>query len=687
MARSPAELLAVSAWKLHQSGQLDQAIEIYRRAAAMAPNYAEIHNNLGNAQRAAGRVAEAVTSLTRAAKLKPDVASVHSNLGLALAELGRFAEAVSSHRRALKLQPGLALAHNNLGIALMELGQLEEADASFRRAIELKPDFAEPYANLGDALRRSERLGGAADGLGHARLLEEAIACYRRAIELRPDFAEAYGNLGNTLAKLGRLDEATASFRRARELKPDYGQALAQYVFTQREMCDWQDTGPFERAFVEAAGSNQKGAMAFAFLAVADDPVLQLQMARHDSRTLGDTDAPALWQGQRYEHDKIRLAYLSSDFYEHATAYLMAELFERHDRSKFELFAISFGRKDDSSMYRRLTSALERFVDVSGLSDHAAAKLIRVEEIDIAIDLKGHTRDARPRILGHRPAPIQVRYLGYPGTMGADFIDYAIVDPFVVPLDQQPNFTERLVHLPDCYQVNDSKREIAQLTPSRQECGLPEGAFVFCCFNNNYKLTPAFFDIWMRLLKAVPRSVLWLLSDNDWATENLRREARTRGVDPARLIFAPRMKLADHLARHRLADLFLDTLPVNAHTTASDALWTGLPVLTLAGECFAARVAGSLLHAVGLPELVAHSSDEYEEIAFKLATQPAALANVREKLEKHRAIAPLFNIDRMRRHIEAAYLQMWSIWQQGGKPTAFAVEPVRETDRNGPIER
>ena len=687
MARSPAELLAASAWKLHQSGQLDQAIEIYRRAAAMAPNYAEIHNNLGNAQRAAGRAAEAVTSLTRAAKLKPDVASVHSNLGLALAELGRFAEALSSHRRALKLQPGLVLAHNNLGIVLMEMGQVEEADASFRRAIELEPDFAEPYANLGDALRRSERLEGAADGLRHARLLEEAIACYRRAIELRPDFAEAYGNLGDTLARLGRLDEATASFRRAWELKPDYGQALAQYVFTQREMCDWGDPGPFERAFVEAAGSNQKGAMAFVFLAVADDPVLQLQMARHDSRTLGNTDAPALWQGQRYEHARIRLAYLSSDFHEHATAYLMAELFERHDRSKFELFAISFGRKDDSPMYRRLTSAFDRFVDVSGLPDHAAAKLIRAEEIDIAIDLKGHTRDARPRILGHRPAPIQVSYLGYPGTMGADFIDYAIVDPFVVPLDQQPNFTERLVHLPECYQVNDSKREIARRTPSRQECGLPEGAFVFCCFNNTNKLTTAFFDIWMRLLKAVPGSVLWLLSDNDWATENLRREARTRGVDPARLIFAPRMKLADHLARHRLADFFLDTLPVNAHTTASDALWAGLPVLTLAGESFAARVAGSLLHAVGLPELVAHSSDEYEEIAFKLATQPAALANVREKLEKHRAIAPLFNIDRMRRHIEAAYLQMWSIWQQGGKPTAFAVEPVRETDRNGPIER
>jgi predicted O-linked N-acetylglucosamine transferase (SPINDLY family) len=568
------------------------------------------------------------------------------------------------------------MAHNNLGIALLELGKLEEASVGFRRAIELKPDFAEAHANLGDALRISERFEEGAPS--RAQCLEEATISYRRAIELKPGFAEAYGNLGDALSKLGRLDEAAASFRHARELKPDYGQALAQYVFMQRTMCDWRDTASVQEAFAAAARSDEKGALAFVFLAVADDPVLQLQMARHDSRTLGNASLPALWRGQKYNHPKIRLAYLSSDFHEHATAYLMAELFERHDRSRFELYAISFGRNDASAMYRRLTKAFDRFIDVSHLSDYDAAKQIRSAEIDIAVDLKGHTKDARPRILGHRPAPIQVNYLGYPGSMGADFIDYVIVDPFVVPADQQPNFTEKLVHLPDCYQVNDSHREIAERTPSHTECGLPERAFVFCCFNHNYKLTPAFFDIWMRLLQRVPGSILWLLGDNQWAIENLRREALTRGIDPGRLIFAPRMQLADHLARHRLADLFLDTLPVNAHTTASDALWAGLPILTCAGKSLAARVAGSLLYAMGLPELVTRNLEEYEETALRLAMQPRALKSVKEKLEQNRATTPLFNTDRYRCHIEAAYAKMCSIWQRGERPTAFAIEPSSE---------
>ncbi len=676
MVRSPAELLAATAWKLHQSGQLEEAIGIYRRAVAIAPDYAEIHNNLGNALRSAGQPADAVASLRRAAKLKPDAATVHTNLGLALAELNRFEEAALSHRRALRLQPDLALAHNNLGIALLELGKIEEASASFRRAIELNPDIAEAYANLGDALRISGRFEEASADPRRAQRLDEAIVSYRRAIQLKPDFAEAYANLGDALRMLGRLQEAAASFRRARELKPDYGQALAQYVVMQRTMCDWRDPAPALSAFVDAAQSEDKGALAFAFLTIADDPALQLQMARHDSRTLGDARSPALWQGQRYKHPKIRLAYLSSDFREHATAYLMAELFERHDRSKFDLCGISFAGDDSSAMYRRLTKAFDRFIDVSQISDYDAAKQIRSAEIDIAVDLKGHTRDARLRILSHRPAPIQVNYLGYPGTTGAEFMDYVIVDPFVVPAAQQSNFTEKLVHLPECYQVNDSRREIAERTPSRAECGLPERAFVFCCFNNNYKMTPTFFDIWMRLLKAVPGSVIWLLGDNEWMIANLRREAKARGVEAERLIFAPRMKLADHLARHRLADLFLDTLPVNAHTTASDALWAGLPVLTCAGNGFAARVAGSLLHAIGLPELVTHRLEDYEETALRLATHPTALKGIREKLAQNRTSTPLFNTDRSRRHIEAAYDKMWSIWQRGEQPTTFALEPV-----------
>jgi len=354
----------------------------------------------------------------------------------------------------------------------------------------------------------------------------------------------------------------------------------------------------------------------------------------------------------------------------------MAELFERHDRERFEVFAFSFGPDGGSPMRRRLEKAFDHFIDVRDISDADVARQIAELGVHVAIDLMGYTKHCRPGILAHRPAPVQVNYLGFPGTMGADFIDYILVDPFVVPLDQQPFFTEKLVHLPDCYQVTDSKRERADRTPSRADYGLPEEGFVFCCFNNNYKITPSFFEVWMRLLQAVPGSVLWLSGDNDTAERNLRREAEERGVDPERLIFAPRVEYADYLERYKLADLFLDTLPYNAGATASDALWAGLPILTCAGRSFAARMAGSLLHAVGLPELITTNLEDYEALALKLATEPEVLGALRTKLAENRDTAPLFDTDRFRRHIEAAYEQMWQTWEKGEAPKPFAVEPL-----------
>jgi protein O-GlcNAc transferase len=661
MTASPADLLAAAAWKLQRSGQLPEAIRIYRQAIAIKPDYAEVHNNLGNALSDAGLFEEAVASFRRAAKLKPNVATVYTNLGLALAGMNRFEEAEASHRRALKLQPDLVLAHNNLGIALQEQGRLDEAAAAFNRALELSPNFPEAHCNLGNALGRMDRL-------------QEAAACYRRAIELKQDFVQAYCNLANVLGKLKHYDEAIANCRRALELQPDLAEAVTKYHHLKRIVCDWEDIERAKQAFIEAAQSDQRASLAFPFLSIADDPALQMEMSRHESRTLIRTGLPVLWQGQQYRHEKIRLAYLSADFHEHATAYLMAGLFEQHDRAKFDVYAFSFGPDDGSPMRRRLTQGIDHFIDVARSSDHDVAQRIRNAEIDIAVDLKGHTTDARPGILAFRPAPIQAQYIGYPGTMGADFIDYIIVDPFVVPADQQPYFTEKLVHLPDCYQVNDAHREIAQRAIVRADYGLPKEGFVFCSFNNNYKITPEVFAIWMRLLKAVPGSVLWLFLDNEWVQQNLRREAEARGMDATRLIFAPRMPLSDHLARHRLADLFLDTSPYNAHTTASDALWVGLPLVTCAGRSFPSRVAGSLLHAVGLPELVTNSLGDYEELALRLATQPDLLQSVRAKLERNRLTAPLFDMERSRRHIESAYTQMWSRWQRGEKPAAFAVE-------------
>jgi predicted O-linked N-acetylglucosamine transferase (SPINDLY family) len=373
---------------------------------------------------------------------------------------------------------------------------------------------------------------------------------------------------------------------------------------------------------------------------------------------------------------KLTIGYLSADFNAHATAYLIAELFEKHDHNQFTICGYSFGPDDGSPMRRRLANAFDRFVDVEDASFLEAAERIAADGVDILVDLKGYTKDARTQILAWRPAPIQVSYLGYPGTMGVPFMDYILVDDFVVPVEQQPFFSEKLVHLPGCYQVNDSRREIAPNTPSRAECGLPEQGFVFCDFNNSYMITPEMFTVWMELLKAVPGSVLWLLESNRFAPANLRHEAEARQVAAERLIFAPQMPLPEHLARHRLADLFLDTFPVNAHTTASDALWAGCPMLTMAGDTFVSRVAGSLLRTIGLPELVTNSLDEYQAMALRLTRDAGLLAGLRARLEANRKTSRLFDAGRFARGIEEAYRTMWEIYASGQPPRPFTVSEV-----------
>jgi predicted O-linked N-acetylglucosamine transferase (SPINDLY family) len=375
----------------------------------------------------------------------------------------------------------------------------------------------------------------------------------------------------------------------------------------------------------------------------------------------------------RRSRSKIRLGYLSADFRAHAVAYVIADVFEKHDRERFEVIGYSFGPEDGSSMRRRLEKAFDRFVELRDTSFLEAARRIAGDEVDVLVDLTGYTQHARTEILALRPAPIQVNYWGYPGTMGARFMDYILVDDFIVPSAQQPFFTEKLVHLPGCY-LPASQREISPRTVSRAEYGLPEKGFVYCCFNNNYKITPEMFDVWMGLLQAVPGSVLWLLEGNREAPPNLRREAEARGMPAERLVFAPRTALPDHLARHRVADLFLDTFPYNAHTTASDALWAGCPLVTLAGETFSSRVAGSLLRAIGLPELITTSLEQYRDTALRLARKGDALAELKSRLEANRAKSRLFDAGQFARHLEKAYSAMCQIHESGKEPCAFAVE-------------
>jgi protein O-GlcNAc transferase len=645
---------------LRAQGRHAEAMAHYEQALALRPDFADAHNNFGNALQALLRLEDAISRYEQAIRLKPGLVEAYSNLGNVLRALGRPDEAIAQYRQAIAVQPSYAEAHYNLGNALNSLNRQEEAIASFRSALAIDPDFAIAYTNLGNALH----------SLGRH---EDAIAQYRTALAIDPDSTSAHNNLGNALYKLRRFDEAIDCYRRVAALDPAEGNARSMRFELNRLMCDWSDFETDRQDLIAAIDTGALAIPPFGLATSVDDPEFQLRAARRFVESEQLDRRPALSAGAPYRHDRIRLGYLSADFREHATAFLMAELFERHDRARFELFALSWGRDDGSSLRRRLERSFDRFLDVRQVSDLDVAREMRALEIDVAVDLNGFFEGCRPAILARRPAPIQVNYLGYPGTLGADFIDYIVVDPFIAAADQQVFYAERLVHLPDCYQANDTHRPIAERTPTRGECGLPGQGFVFACFNNPYKITAAFFDIWMRLLQAVPGSALWLLGDNPWQERNLRREAQARGVAPDRLVFAARAPLPEHLSRHRIADLFLDTLPCNAHTTASDALWAGLPLLTCAGRGFPARVAGSLLRAIGLPELVTTGLADYEALALDLARSPERLAAIRKRLHANRSTSPLFDAPRLCRHLEAAYLEMWRLYQASAPARAFVV--------------
>jgi predicted O-linked N-acetylglucosamine transferase (SPINDLY family)/SAM-dependent methyltransferase len=642
-------------------GKLDESIDIARRALALDRNFAQAYSNLGNALEDKGHLEAALTAYRRGAAANPHFTEAHVNAANVLRKLGRREEAVATCEEIIARRPDAAEPHFSLGNILKELQKPGMAIASYRRALELKPRFVEVYANLGNALQADERF-------------EEAIEAYRQALAIEPNLAEAHANMGAALDNLGRSDEAIEAFRAAVTIDPRLIGVRVWLNHKRRTICDWDGIVADEdelRRLMEVA---PKGVHPFAILGMATSPQDQL----HVSRALA-ASFPTRTQDYRQCQEppetnrKLKVGYLSSDFCRHATALLAIELFERHDSSRFEIYAYSHGPDDHSELGARLRAAFEHFVDLRGLSDAAAADLIHADGIDILIELKGYTKGARTGIAALRPAPVQVSYLGFPGTMGADFIDYVIADSFVLPIDQQTSFAEKIVHLPHCYQPNDSRRLIADLTPTRMRCGLPEQGFVFCSFNNSYKITPEFFDIWMRLLRAVEGSVLWLLDTSERAKANLAKEAQKRGIDPARLIFAPKVPSPEHLARHRLADLFLDTLPYNAHTTASDALWAGLPVLTCAGTTFAGRVAGSLLEAIGLQELITVSLADYEALALRLAREPGLLMGLRERLLANRLKAPLFDSAAYARHFEAALAEMWRRWTRGEPPGGFAV--------------
>jgi protein O-GlcNAc transferase len=659
----------------HDASALSLLAEIYnatrRIAAEIAtlreliqrwPGDAGVLRRLGNALLAEGAYSEAVASYRAALAIEPGNVRAHNNLGQSLLRLSRAGEAVASFMRALELDPRYVPAHNNLGIALHEQGHYERAVTHYRRALELQPSLAEAHSNCGNSLLQLDRL-------------EQALGCYERAVALAPTSVDALMNLGNILQRLQRYEDAAAVFERLVAVAPDYRLAQGLALGARLACCDWTDYQQSCAQITQAVRVGQPVIHPFALLGISGDPELQLRCAQIYVADPSVQARRQRWSGAKYLHEKIRVAYLSADYHDHATAALTAGLFEAHDRERFEAIAVSYGPENSGPMRRRLERAFDRFIDVRTMSDADAVQLMRSLEIDIAVDLKGHTTRRLGLITG-RPAPIQVNYLGYPGTMGLDEVDYALVDPVIVPPEQQAHYSEALVYLPESYQVNDDRRLIATETPRRADLGLPDGGFVFCCFNHHYKVTPALFDAWMRLLQHRDDSVLWLLQDNPAAARNLRGEARSRGVDPGRILFAPRVPPDAHLARHRQADLFLDTVPYNAHTTASDALWAGLPVLTCLGTAFPGRVAASLLRAVGLLELITNSMDEYVARALELSSDPRELGELRARLAENRTRQPLFDTARFCRHLEDAYMTMCQQYQSGQPPRGFVV-PAR----------
>lgn len=717
---------------LAQSARFAEAAEVYEKLLAAAPQDAEAHANFGQVLLLLGRYEEALAQLRASVDLKPESAETHTILGNALAKLNCPEEALASYAKSLSLNPKLPEPHNNRGNVLLSLGRLDEAVVEFKRALALKSDFVTARSNLASALVRLEQpqeaitefervlaqrpdLASAHFNLGNAlaelERHEEAVLHFSKAITLQPQFASAYNNVGNSLDQLGRSGEALAAYEKA--LAVDPGLALAYFGRGgimrrvgrfEESLADYEKAAALAPDLVEAANlrfnlaallCDWRGRVAgigdlrrhclegrsvspFELLWVLDEPDINLLAAKSKA---GSSKHARCEQGHP-AHNRLRIAYVSADYCEHPVAHHAVELFEHHDKSRFETYGISLKTDASSPIRERLRRAFDHFEETGSRTNSEIAQMLAELEIDIAVDLNGHTSFNRLKAFAFRPAPVSVTYLGYPGSTGADYIDYILADPYVVPPDSEPFYSEKTVRLPDCFMPRDTTGGATILPLSRAEAGLPETGFVFSAFNQSGKLNPAMFDIWMRLLRGIDGSVLWLNVENPTARKNLRDEASARGVSSDRLVFAERVPSRNvYFARLACADLFLDTHPYGAHATASDFLWAGVPVVTAPGRSFASRVAGSMLKVLNLNELIADGFGQYEQKAMELARSPEKLAAIRMKLAEARKDSALFDMRRLCRNLESAYRTMWELHMSGRSPQSFSVissdEPVR----------
>jgi predicted O-linked N-acetylglucosamine transferase (SPINDLY family) len=634
-----SEALANRAKLYIDSNNSDKALFDIDKALLLSKNNPMLFLMKGNAFKNLDLLNNAIDSYNEAINIDSSLYEAYCNRGVVFKELKQYKNALNDFTISISLNPLSIESYTNRGATYIDIKMYDQAFSDLNTALELNPVFIDALYNLASLFK-------------YLKQFDKAVDLYKTVLQLNPNHIESVINLAVSLQELSHLDEAYLFFLRALEIEPEFRFNRSTFLSIKNKLCIWDNFDEEVNIAINEVNISSKIATPFHLLGLFDRPDLHLIATENYVAKECPLDL-SLGIIEKHEiNGRIRLAYYSADFHNHATSYLMAELFELHDKSKFELFAFSFGPKNMDEMYLRNIHIFDHFIDVTEMSDSEITILSRKLLIDIAVDLKGYTQFSRPNIFAKRCAPIQVNYLGYPGTLGAEYIDFILADKIVIPENNQYLYTEKVLYLPDCYQVNDSKRSISQRVFSKREVGLPDEGIVFCCFNNCYKILPTIFDVWMDVLNCVKNSVLWLLDDNPTATSNLMIEANKRGIDNQRLVFAKRLKLDEHLARHKLADLFLDTLPYNAHTTASDALWAGLPVLTCSGQSFASRVGASLLHSLELTELITHSLEEYKSMAINLGNNPSKIESLKYKLSLNINSKPLFNSKKFAKDFE-----------------------------------
>jgi len=654
LIKTPSKEQQLILFKNYQSGNFNEAIKLALLLTKKFPNHSFAWKALALSYEKTGKITKSLAANQKAKEINPQDADVHNNLGNVLKKLEKFDEAKDSYKQAILLRQNFSEAYYNLGDLLNMLGRFEEAEKNYNQAIKFKPNFAEAFNNLANLLKELRRF-------------EEAEKNYNQAIKFKPNFAEAFNNLANLLKELRRLDESIINYKESLKIKPELINAEAEILFLEASTGDHSNYKDLDKKS-SRLGISTKSVEPFPGLSWVDNPLQQLKRSMNYSEEKFKRTPINISIKPKVPPKRIKIAYISGDFYNFPTMHLLAGVLETHNRNLFEVYAFSYTLRQNDEMRKRIKLGVDHFIDVNDLSSIEIAKLIKSKNIDISIDLNGYTKESRSEIFQYRVSPIQINYLGYPGTMGASFMDYIIADPVTIPDENRNFYSEKIIYMPHTYQANDNKRKIAKTNLKRVHFNLPDKGFVFCCFNQIYKISPKEFAIWMDLLKNVDNSVLWLIKSNKWVEHNFGKEAKRLGIDPSRIIFAEKLSQSEHLERQKHADLFIDTFNYNAHTTASDALWCGLPIVTKQGKQFSARVASSLLTACGLPELITKNEIEYKELIYELATNPKKLKTISLKLRENKKNKPLFNTKQYTNDFENGLQKAYEIYFNGELP-------------------